>query len=164
MIAAVWRPMTAGDIADVARISCLVHGAYGEEAATYAERLRLFPAGCFVLIVGGAVVGFLVCHPWHCGSPPALNALLGAIPVDAGCLYLHDLALLASVRGTGSGRAATAIAVEVARAEELATIRLVAVNGAESFWSGQGFGYLAGEGAEAAFGEGAYFMERCLKI
>jgi hypothetical protein len=78
-----WRAMGVADLAEVTAISAAVHGGYAEPVEIYAERLALYPAGCFVCEVDGVVRGLLVTHPWRCGAPPPLGALLGSIPVDA---------------------------------------------------------------------------------
>jgi len=140
-----WRPMHADDLAAVSAISDAVHGRYTEPVAVYAERLALYPEGCRVLVRDGDVAGYLVSHPWHRDTPPALGAMLHALPADADSYYLHDLALLPKARGTGAGRAALDIVVAHARALGFAGITLMAVGGADRFWARHGFAY-AGPG------------------
>ena len=111
-----WRPMGQGDVDAAAAISDRVHGAYTEKPAIYAERLRLYPAGCFLLEGDGQVLGYLVTHPWAGDRPPALDQLMGRLPDAADRYYLHDLALLPEARGTGAAAAAVDLAVAQARA------------------------------------------------
>jgi GNAT superfamily N-acetyltransferase len=151
--------MAADDIPAVTAISAAVHDRYAESAEVYAERLALYPAGCFVVERDGTVQGFLITHPWHRDAPPALNALLGAIPPDADALYLHDVALLPAMRGLGAGGAATDRAVDVARRAGLREIMLVAVNGADRFWAAQGF---ACAGTDTGYGPGTFRMIRTI--
>lgn len=160
-----WRSMTGADIPSVANISDTVHGRYTERAEVYAERRRLYPAGCFVLEGDGGLAGYLICHPWRGAAPPALNALIGAVPANADCFYLHDLALLPTARGQGAGALATQMAVAAARTAGQREIRLVAVNGAESFWATQGFVAMTGEEAVRAaetYGAESQFLHRLL--
>ncbi|MFT3964886.1 MAG: GNAT family N-acetyltransferase [Sphingobium sp.] len=131
--------MRTGDLAAVGALSDSVHGRYTEPVHVYAERHRLYPEGCFVLDLGGMIAGYLVTHPWRRANPPPLGAMLGAIPADADSYYLHDLALLPVARGTGAGAAAARHALNRARAAGFAEIVLVAVGGAEGFWSSRGF-------------------------
>jgi GNAT superfamily N-acetyltransferase len=152
-----WRPMRADDLAAVSAISDAVHGRYTEPAAVYAERLALHPEGCRVLVRDGEVAGYLVSHPWHRDRPPALGALLHALPTDADSYYLHDLALLPTMRGTGAGKAALDLVVAQARALGFAEITLMAVGGADRFWARHGFGY-AGPGYDPA----SHLMRRAL--
>ncbi len=153
-----WRAMTAADLPAVAAISAGVHGRYGEPVEVYAERLALWPNGCFVWQKGGGVAGFLVAHPWHRATSPKLGALLGAIPQDADCLYLHDIALLPQTRGQGAGAAATRRVIDLARDAGYCEVTLVAVNGAERFWATQGFIVVEAGG----YGPGTYRMKRAV--
>lgn len=151
-----WRAMTAADLSRVAAISATVHGGYAEYEAVYAERLELWPQGCFVWEMADDVQGLLVAHPWRRGSPPALGAMLGDIPADADTLYLHDIALLPETRGQGAGGAATGLVMALAAKLGFPDVTLVAVNGAEQFWQAQGFSIEAGGG----YGPGTYLMRR----
>ena len=134
-----WRPMGQEDVDAAAAISDRVHGAYTEEPAIYAERLRLYPAGCFLLERDGEVLGYLVTHPWAGDRPPALDQLMGRLPDAADRYYLHDLALLPEARGTGAAAAAVDLTIAQARAAGFDRITLTAVNGADAFWRRQGF-------------------------
>lgn len=152
-----WRPMLESDLDRVASISDAVHGNYTESRATYAERISLFPQGCKVFTRNGEALGYVVCHPWHAATPPALNAVLGAIPDDADCLYFHDIALLPEGRGSGAGAQALAIAHDLAKAGGFSSLCLVAVNGADSYWSAQGFSVVTDR---PSYGEGSYAMSK----
>jgi GNAT superfamily N-acetyltransferase len=153
-----WRPMRAEDLPEIRRISYAVHGAYGEEEAVYAERLALYPQGCFTFERAGEIIGFIVTHPWHRGASPALNAYLGTVPNENADYYLHDIALLPETRGQGFGEAALKRVVDHAREQGFANVSLVAVNGAESYWASRGF-LMADDGAEGTtYGPGTYRM------
>ncbi|SKB29843.1 GNAT family N-acetyltransferase [Sphingopyxis flava] len=152
-----WRSMGRADLDAVAAISDRVHGAFTEPRGVYCERLDLYPAGCRVLERGAAVAGYLITHPWHRGAAPKLGALLGALPVPADIYYLHDIALLPAARGTGAGSEAAAFVRQQARLAGCEEIRLVAVNGAETYWRSQGFEEIM-PGQEAPYGPGSYLM------
>lgn len=152
-----WRPMQSGDLAAVSAISDAVHGRYTEPVAVYAERLALYPAGCFVLEADGAVAGYLISHPWYRDNPPKLGALLGAIPPDADAYYLHDIALLPAARGTGASKAALDLVKAQARARGFADVALMAVGGADLYWMKQGFAYVPRD-ADPSYGADAYLM------
>lgn len=157
-----WRPMRMDDIAAVTAISDAVHGAYTEQPDVFAARLALYPAGCFMLDAadgspeGSAPLGYLIAHPWHGGAPPALNAVLEALPIPAETICLHDIALLPEARGTGAGASALTLTEALAHAEGLPDITLIAVNGADSYWRHQGFAAVAPD----AYGPGTYLMKR----
>lgn len=158
-----WRVMTAADLPAVSAISDTVHGRYSEAIEVYAERLALYPTGCFIFEDDGAVVGFLVTHPWHRDTPPKLGAMLGVVPVDADTFYLHDIALLPATRGTGAGRAAVELTIQAARAAGFGEITLMAVGGADSFWAAQGFTIAdAAPDILSSYGPEARLMRRTL--
>jgi GNAT superfamily N-acetyltransferase len=157
--------MTPSDLPRVGAIAAAVHAAYPEDAAVFAERLRLYPAGCRVLEADGPVRGYVLSHPWRSGAPPALNSLLGALPKSPDTYYLHDLALLPEARGFGAGSAVVAALAEQARTKRLSTLSLVAVHGSAAFWRRHGFA--AVEDAALAeklrsYGADARFMVRRL--
>jgi ribosomal protein S18 acetylase RimI-like enzyme len=135
-----WRPMTPADLAVIREIAARVHPDYPEDDAVFAERLALYPSGCFVLAKGGEALGYLISHPWQLGQPPALNVLLHALPAPASTYYVHDLALLPQARGTGAAAAIIATLIRHATAQRHQNISLVAVNNSVQFWQRQGFG------------------------
>lgn len=140
MPSALWRPMTATDLSAVMRVAAVVHPAYPEDEAVFAERLRLAPAGCHVLQgADGMLCGYLVSHPWPAGEIPVLNTLLGAVPEASANWYIHDLALLPEGRGAGAAGRIVAEIVRRAGQARFRSLSLVAVNGSTSFWRRQGF-------------------------
>lgn len=160
-----WRPMATEDVEAVARMSDSVHGHYTERAEIYAERLALYPNGCFLFERDEEAAGYLICHPWRRDKAVPLDTLLHAIPHDSDCFYLHDLALLPSARGTGAGRAATEIVMKEARTAGFGEIRLVAVNGADDFWAAQGFVAVTsaeGNDATGSYGDESVAMRRLI--
>ena len=77
----IWRAMAAADLPAVAALADAIHLDHPEDAAVFAERLALFPAGCLVLDSAGIVDGYVIAHPWRLLAPPALNARLGDVAV-----------------------------------------------------------------------------------
>jgi GNAT superfamily N-acetyltransferase len=135
----VWRPAGETDLAAVVAIADVVHVAYPEDAATIAERLRLYPAGCALFERDGRPMAYTLTHPWRYAAPPALNARLGALPDRPTTYYIHDVALLPEARGAGA--AAAIVAAIVGEAERIAApnLSLVAVNNSVPFWRRFGF-------------------------
>ncbi|MGL4284906.1 MAG: GNAT family N-acetyltransferase [Phreatobacter sp.] len=138
-----WRPMQQGDLGLVSAIARSVHPDFPEDDAVFAERLELYPAGCFMLEVGGQAAGYLLSHPWRFGQLPALNALLGRLPEIASTYYLHDIALLPAARGSGAASTIVAALVSHAAGQGLPNLSLVAVNGSQGFWQRHGFSVVA---------------------
>ncbi len=152
-----WRAMTAADLPAVLALSALVHPGLPEDEAVFAERQRLYPAGCLALAGGSGLLGYALSHPWA-GPSPRLNSLLGALPPLPRCYYLHDLALLPAVRGQGAGQAALRLLLAQAGA---LPCRLIAVGGSAPFWRRQGFAAVPGDAAMlASYGPGAVYMQR----
>lgn len=158
--------MTATDLPAVLAIAAVVHPGYPEDEAVFAERLRLFPQGCLMLDGPGCPIGYVVAHPWRRAAPPALNSLLGELPSQAGCLYIHDLALLLQARGSGAGAVVVARLAEIAADAGLSRLALVAIDGSSGFWRRQGFREVHAPAlAEklASYDDAARYMERALQ-
>lgn len=147
-----WRAMAPADLPAVAAIADAVHPLYPEPPEVPAERLALFPAGCLVAAgADGDRLGYAISHPGRLGQPPALAIRLGALPANADCLYLHDVALLPRARGMGLGEAVVAHLRAMARDAGFRHLALVAVNGSAPYWHRHGFRpYAAGSDALAA--------------
>lgn len=160
---AAWRPMAPADLDAVLAVAAVVHPGYPEALEVFAERLRLYPAGCRMAERGGAVVGYAVMHPGRIGCPPALDSCLGELPDGADCLYLHDVALLPEARGSGLGGAAVGYARELAVREGFAWLALTSTPEARGYWGRMGF--VASEAQPAAlasYGGGMTYMTRAL--
>ena len=135
-------------------------------AEVLAEKFRLFPAGCFVLETSDGIAGYCFSHPWVRGAVPALDSLLGSMPVTPTTYYVHDLTLDASLRGQGQGRAIVPLLFEAAQSLGLSHLSLVAVNRRGPFWQAAGFSCSADEALQAAarakYDSDAVHMERQL--
>ncbi|MCO5129083.1 MAG: GNAT family N-acetyltransferase [Xanthobacteraceae bacterium] len=134
-----WRPMAAADLPGVLAVADRVHPAFPEDGAVFEERLRLYPAGCLAFSSGADVLGYAVSHPWRAFDPPALNARLGELSRRSDTYYIHDVALLPELRGSGAAALVVALLIARARKEGFATVSLVAVNGSAGFWAHHGF-------------------------
>lgn len=157
--------MTAADLPAVNALAGLIHPAYPEDEAVFAERLRLYPQGCRVLERNGRLTAYAVSHPWLDRAPPKLNALLGELPPRPSTYYLHDIALLPQMRGTGAAAEVVTSLAEQARAERLPSLSLIAVNGSQGFWLRQGFEAVADDTLTdklRSYGGDARFMLRAL--
>jgi ribosomal protein S18 acetylase RimI-like enzyme len=134
-----WRPMRVADLPRVLAVADAVHPAFPEDAAVFEERLRLYPGGCLVFSNDEGIAGYVVSHPWRANDPPALNSRLGELPRSPATYYIHDIALLPELRGTGAAALAVALLLARAHKEKLATMSLVAVNDSAGFWAQHGF-------------------------
>jgi GNAT superfamily N-acetyltransferase len=134
-----WRPLEADDLATVEAIAAKVHPGFFERPEIFAERIALYPAGARLFEIDGVAAGYVFSHPYRLGALPALDTLLGALPPEPDCFYLHDLALLPGARGRGAGAAITGALAAHAAAQGFADMALVAVNGSKAFWQRLGF-------------------------
>jgi predicted GNAT superfamily acetyltransferase len=160
-----WRPMQTDDIPAVYALSRRAHVDYPERAAVLAEKLTLFPAGCFVLHADGRVTGYAFSHPWS-SAPPSLDAYLGALPAEPTTYFVHDVTLDESARGRGHAAAIVATLVDAARNCGLRQMTLVAVNRSEGFWTTFGFREIGDAALQSAirekYGPRAVLMKRDL--
>ncbi|WP_188259408.1 GNAT family N-acetyltransferase [Azospirillum tabaci] len=134
-----WRAMKPADLDRVMAIAEVVHPAYPEDRAVFAERLALYPEGCAMAEAGGIGIGYIVMHPGRLGVPPPLDSPLGALPEAPDCLYLHDVALLPEARGLGLGVAALERMDALAARQGFRWLALTSTPGARTFWDAQGF-------------------------
>jgi GNAT superfamily N-acetyltransferase len=135
----VWRPASVIDIDAIEQVAGLIHPHLPERRDVLAEKLALFPMGCFVLVRRETVMGYGLAHRWILDSIPPLDAFLEKVPSHADCLYIHDVALLLEVRGYGSGQRYIRLMVECARKIGVDFLALVSVYDNQPFWAKRGF-------------------------
>ena len=158
--------MSASDLPAVNALAARIHPSFPEDAAVFAERLRLYPDGCRVFERGNGIEAYVVSHPWFQIGPPVLNSLLGELPATPAVYYIHDLALAPEVRGLGAAPEIVAWLAAHALASGLSGMSLIAVNGSSGFWQRQGFAVVeesALAGKLATYDEAACYMRRDLK-
>jgi GNAT superfamily N-acetyltransferase len=135
---ATWHPMQPSHLPAVHALAKRVHTAYPERPEIAAERLRLAPGWCRVLVGEGDVVGYILAHPWRLGAPPALDMLVQALPPQPDTLYLHDIVIEPARRGRGEAR--RGLAAFFAEAESFfPSVSLISIGALTSFWKDWGF-------------------------
>jgi GNAT superfamily N-acetyltransferase len=134
------RPMTTDDLDAVMDI---MRDAYApqffEEREVLANKLTLFPPGCWVCMVGTDVIAYLFSHPSMFNDPPALNSKMNRFPDSANCYYIHDLAIRRKYQGQVIGHLLAEKASEIAGSQNVSLMALVSVQQSQSFWAKQGF-------------------------
>ncbi|HMB09197.1 GNAT family N-acetyltransferase [Saliniramus sp.] len=155
-----WRRMAHADLPAVFALSKQVHAAYPEHPEIARERLALAPQWCRVLAAGADLRGYLLAHPWRRGAPPALDSLIGALPDDPDCLYIHDLAIAPQQRGKGDAAVLLASLKREAFAD-FPVIALISTGPATGYWQRQGFARCAIAQPEilASYDPQALYME-----
>jgi GNAT superfamily N-acetyltransferase len=141
--------MTPADLPEVQILADRIHVDHPEDFEVLAERQRLYPPGCFMLVEDEQAIGYTLTHPWRMGEPPPLNELLGGLPADATTYYIHDVALVPATRGRGAAVRLAHMLIAHAREAGLSNLSLVAVNGSQAFWEKVGFRVLTIAGLEA---------------
>ncbi|OWV34771.1 hypothetical protein B5C34_12400 [Pacificimonas flava] len=159
--------MRPADLAATVRLADEVFPDYREDRAVFAEKLWLYPEGCFVLPLDTENVGgYVFSHPWITGRVPALNQKLGALPPQCDCLYLHDLTLAPARRGQGLAGAMVRRLETHARQAAFERLALTSLAGSTAFWRAAGFRHgtlLSDEAPLTAYGPGAQYMVRDLR-
>ena len=153
------------DLDAVERIGNAIHVSLQERPEVFANKLELFPQGCFVLARNGAIAGYGVAHPWALGSVPALDTLMAALPPSPDCLYIHDVVVLPTARGQGAAGVLVDLYEAVARQHELPSLALVSVYGTYVFWERFGFQTTADPALARklqSYGETARYMRKSL--
>ena len=160
-----WRPAHDSDLPAISAIAARIHPALPERPEVFAEKMRLYPDGCRVLVAGDEIAGYGLAHPWKRHQIPPLDRFLERLPEDADCLYVHDVAVLPDRRGGVSRAYVTGIA-ELARASGIATLALVSVYTTLPLWEHLGFHPVTADAALhvklASYGKGATYMLRDL--
>jgi len=158
-----WRPAHASDLPAISAIAARIHPDLPERPEVFAEKMRLYPDGCRVLLADDEIAGYGLSHPWKQQRIPPLDSFLARLPDDADCLYVHDVAVLPDFRG-GVLRAYITGIEQLARASGIATLALVSVYATRPLWQRLGFQPVNAEaelGAKlASYGEGATYMQR----
>jgi|GEM_PF-1351155 len=124
------RALSHSDLADVARIQreCYGHG-FIESVDSFAAKLAANAEFSFLATRQNVAVGYVVAFPWAFGEIPALNGLEYSIPPNADSLYIHDIAVVPTARGTGTARLLLDTVLSTARSKGYRRAFLVAVQG-----------------------------------
>ncbi|MGJ8682857.1 GNAT family N-acetyltransferase [Paraglaciecola sp.] len=133
-----------------------------EELDVLKSKQSASPETCFVCVSNqGDFLGYLLAHPWSGAKPPKLFELLPHIE-NSDSLYLHDMAVSSSSKGLGIGRLMMAELIKIALQKGFKKITLVAVQGADSYWSLLDFKEVSGVNVSPSYGEKAMLMEKVL--
>ncbi len=66
-----------------------IHVDFPERMDVFAEKIRLFPEGCWKRVRKDQIVGYGIAHPWQLFSIPPLDQFLNNLPAR-GRLSLHS--------------------------------------------------------------------------
>ena len=117
----------------------------------------------------GKSLAYMFSHPACLSAPPGLNTVIGqnAGSREFDCLFIHDVAVLASHRGRGIGSKFINLAINAALARGLSVIAGVSVQGSHRFLTPRHFQPVLGPEAtlhfiRESYGPDAYYMVRYL--
>ncbi len=129
--------------ADIAQVLDVQKDAYREELLesgdTFSRIIAVFPRGCLGVFVESRLVSYVFSHPWRADRIVPLDDPRTALPVEADCLYIHDLAVRKSYHGKGVGTCLVKALVSLAEDLGIQRLALVAVQESEAFWERWGF-------------------------
>jgi ribosomal protein S18 acetylase RimI-like enzyme len=160
-----WRPAAVADLAAIQKIADAIHADLPERPEIYAEKLELFPEGCFVLAQNESVVGYCLSHPWLLSNIPALDQFLTTLPSLPNCLLIHDVAVLQQARGHGAVNALIELILKLARKRGFQSLALISVYDTYPFWARFGFEVITDFALSdklKPYGESARYMLRRL--
>lgn len=161
------RLMRQNDLAQMLAIQAVCYTEIVPETRTsLLAKLAASPTTCFVALLNGQIVGYLLSVPWEFSNPPALNAQNCQLPDAPDCLYLHDLAIAPAGRGAGVGQRLVDAFMQTLYASGLCRACLIAIQGSASYWKRFGFEPVAMMQPLAdrleTYGQGAQYL--CLDL
>ena len=133
------RPLRPADLAAVMTVQDEAYPDVGHDSLeVFADKLTIFPRGCWGAWEDARLAGYLFSHPWRAWQATTLDEPLH-LPERPDCYYLHDLAVASWAQGRGAARALVEAALELARVLKLPCQALVAVHRSQPFWARFGF-------------------------
>lgn len=154
-------------IHDLPRMLALQSGVYSpellESEAVLASKIRATPPGWISLaaVHGDTLCAYALACPWRSDAIPRWNHSLTP-QHDCDVIYLHDVAVDHAYAGRGIARKMVSQLLQQGRRFGLARAVLIAVDGAQGYWSRLGFVASDSSPTDPAFGDGAVLMLRDL--
>lgn len=142
-----YREMLPQDIEHVITVQNMCYPTFlHEEKDAFLNRLNSCPLGCFVATCDDLIVGYIQSHPWGGTAIPCVTKVqmnTSSAPERFDYFFLFDCAVRPSHRGRNIAQELVARVELSAYHQGYSEIRLVAVLGAESFWSKLSYDHLA---------------------
>ena len=159
------RPLLPEDLAEVTRIQeeCYRDDLI-EASDSFAAKISARPGFCFMAEQEGVAQGYVIALPWVSGQTLELDSSDYAVPANADCIYVHDVAVCPPARSLGAAGQLLETVINAAEENGFKRICLVAVQGAASYWHRHGFEVVTLDAAAhqklARYGDGARYMVR----
>jgi ribosomal protein S18 acetylase RimI-like enzyme len=134
------RSMTTTDLPAVCDIQqhCY-YASYWERIDVFAEKIALFPIGCFVAFVNDLCRGYVFSHPWFKDNSVPLDSPIDSLPLASDCYYLHDCAVDPQARSRGIGEKLIKEVIRTAQNIGARNLQLVSVQQSQNYWGRFGF-------------------------
>lgn len=132
-----------------------------ESGQVLASKIGAVPAGWTSLAAteGDTLCAYALGYPWRSDQQPCWNRPL-AQQQDCDVLYLHDVAVSAAYAGRGIAHALVTQLMRQGLQFGLSRAILIAVEGAQGYWSRLGFVAIPTGSTDPAFGDDAVLMQR----
>lgn len=133
------RPLQVDDLPAAMEIQSAGYPAFlVEDVDAFLSRLETTPSFCLAAIRDGQLAGYLIAHGWARQAPPPLSCRLPRNAPDD-ILFIHDLSVASVGRGAGIGEQLVMHVFQMAAEYGLREAELIAVEGADVYWSALGF-------------------------
>ena len=156
-----WLPLSRSDVAAIDRIAQTIHVDLFERVEVLFNKADFFPQGSRKLTRAGEIVGYGIAHPWFLNEIPAINEFLPARTEAPDCLFIHDVAVLPTARGSDAAGRFLGLLRPLAQARGLSFLALVSVYGTDRLWRRFGFTPVARPNLDAklaGYGPTAQYM------
>jgi GNAT superfamily N-acetyltransferase len=161
-----WREAAEADLPIVHAICQDFHPSLLERLEVFGEKLKLFPAGCRVLVRSGEIVGYGFSYPWLLYSIPPNDTFLDALPSNPDCIFIHDVVVMPHARRHGAAKRFIEIVAAVGRERNISALAAVSVYNTHPIWAKCGFEMIErpdlAENLES-YGETARYIMRRLR-
>ena len=160
MLTASIRALEPADWPLIAALETATYAPLGLSEPPAALRSRAGSGTSFVVMLDGAVAGYLLALPYPYGRFPDLSA--SAVTGSSPDLHLHDLNVAVDHRRSGLGSRLVEQLLTVARERAYARVSLVSLEGTGAFWTRHGFSPRPEVPAPTGYGPGAIYLSRSL--
>lgn len=157
------RPIAPTDWPAILALQAETYYALEPESETVLRsKQQLGPESCLVAASGDKLLGYCLAHPWSKQTPASLYHCYSQ-PSGHETLYIHDMVVSTKARGRGIARAFLRHLEQLARQKAQQEMSLVAVQGADGYWSSVGFRPRATGKSLDQYGDEAVYMWRPLE-
>lgn len=160
------QSLAESDVSEILNVQSLCFPSVEPESAkSFSNKIKQSPDTCWGIFKQNKLKAYLIALPWVAGSPLNLNQE-DVTCANPNCLYLHDLAVLKEMQGSGAAQTLLSCFFEALRSSSFRRAALVAIQGSKPYWQRHGFQTQATSKAVNdkldSYGTEAFYMEyRC---